>query len=117
MLEIGGYPFYFSMCLQRLGVDLTTVDLAPQRAQDLIRKYSLRVITCDIEREPLPFENHTIATIALCATFEHFEGGSTLCPRRNAKSTAAGWLTLSYDSKSVSTWQCCELCTRTRTRV
>jgi SAM-dependent methyltransferase len=71
MLEIGGYPFYFSMCLQRLGVDLMTVDLAPQRAQSLIRKYSLRVITCDIEREPLPFENHTIATIALCATFEH----------------------------------------------
>src|SRR5215510_8752023 len=71
MLEIGGYPFYFSMCLRRLGVDLTTVDLAPQRAQDLIQKYSLRVVMCDIEREPLPFENHSVATIALCATFEH----------------------------------------------
>jgi hypothetical protein len=22
MLEIGGYPFYFSMCLRKLGVDL-----------------------------------------------------------------------------------------------
>jgi len=71
VLEIGGYPFYFSMCLQRLGVDLTTVDLAPQRAQDLIRQYSLRVVVCDIEREPLPFEDHSVATIALCATFEH----------------------------------------------
>jgi SAM-dependent methyltransferase len=71
MLEIGGYPFYFSMCLRRLGVDLTTVDLAPQRARDLIRKHSLRVISCDIEREHLPFEDHSVATIALCATFEH----------------------------------------------
>src|SRR5262245_6961338 len=71
MLEIGGYPFYFSMCLRRLGVDLTTVDLAPRRAQDLIQKHSLRVVMCDIEREPLPFENHSVATIALCATFEH----------------------------------------------
>jgi SAM-dependent methyltransferase len=71
MLEIGGYPFYFSMCLRKLGVDLTTVDLAPQRAKELIRQYSLRVITCDIEREPLPFEDHSVATIALCATFEH----------------------------------------------
>ena len=71
MLEIGGYPFYFSMCLRRMGVDLTTVDLAPQRAQDLIRRYSLRVVMCDIEREPLPFEDHSVATIALCATFEH----------------------------------------------
>jgi SAM-dependent methyltransferase len=71
MLEIGGYPFYFSMCLQRLGVEPTTVDLAPQRAQDLIRKYSLRVLACDIERESLPFEDHSVGTIALCATFEH----------------------------------------------
>jgi len=70
-LEIGGYPFYFSMCLQRLGVDLTTIDLAPQRARDLIRTHSLRVVRCDIEREPLPFEDHSVATIALCATFEH----------------------------------------------
>jgi hypothetical protein len=71
ILEIGGYPFYFSMCLWKLGFDLTTVDLAPQRAQDLIRDYSLRVVTCDIEREELPFNDHSVATIALCATFEH----------------------------------------------
>ena len=36
VLEIGGYPFFFSMCLRRLGLDITTVDLAPQRAEDLI---------------------------------------------------------------------------------
>jgi SAM-dependent methyltransferase len=71
VLEIGGYPFYFSLCLRRLGVDLTTVDLAPQRAQDLIREYSLRVVTCDIERNPLPFDDHSVATVMLCATFEH----------------------------------------------
>src|SRR5262245_39423200 len=44
ILEIGGYPFYFSMCLRKLEIDLTTVDLAPQRAQELIRQQSLRVI-------------------------------------------------------------------------
>jgi SAM-dependent methyltransferase len=71
MLEIGGYPFYFSMCLRKWGFDLTTVDLAPQRAQDIIHKYSLRVLTCDIERERLPFKDYSFATIALCATFEH----------------------------------------------
>jgi SAM-dependent methyltransferase len=71
MLEVGGYPFYFSMCLQKLGIDLITVDLAPQRAKDLIRAHSLRVITCDVEREPLPFEDHSVGTVAMCATFEH----------------------------------------------
>ena len=71
MLEIGGYPFYFSMCLQKLGVDLTTVDLAPQRAQKLIHQQSLTVITCDIEREALPIGDSSVAMITLCATFEH----------------------------------------------
>jgi SAM-dependent methyltransferase len=71
LLEIGGYPFYFAMCLRKLGVDLTTIDLAPQRAQALIREYSLRVVRCDIEREPLPFNDHSIGMITLCATFEH----------------------------------------------
>jgi SAM-dependent methyltransferase len=71
LLEIGGYPFYFSMCLLKLGVDLTTVDLAPQRASELIRECSLRVVACDIERAALPFNDHSFATIMLCATFEH----------------------------------------------
>ncbi len=71
ILEIGGYPFYFSMCLRKLGFDLTTVDLAPQRAEDLIREYSLQVVTCDVEREALPVGDHSVATIILCATFEH----------------------------------------------
>jgi len=71
MLEIGGYPFCFSMCLWKLGVDLTTVDLAPQRAQDLIREQCLRVVACDIERGPLPFKDRSVATIVFCATFEH----------------------------------------------
>lgn len=71
MLEIGGYPFYFSVCLRRLGFELTTVDLAPQRMPLLIREHSLQVVRCDIEREFLPVEVHSIATIVLCATFEH----------------------------------------------
>jgi len=71
MLEIGGYPFYFSMCLRKLGLDLTTVDLAPQRANGLIRAHSLLVVKCDVEREPLPFEDHSFGMVAMCATFEH----------------------------------------------
>ena len=29
------------------------------------------MVTCDIEREPLPFNDHSFTTITLCATFEH----------------------------------------------
>ena len=31
----------------------------------------LRAVACDIEREALPFNDHSFATIMLCATFEH----------------------------------------------
>jgi hypothetical protein len=41
----------------------------PQRGQELIREYSLRVVTCDIEREHLSFEDRSVATIAFCAPF------------------------------------------------
>jgi SAM-dependent methyltransferase len=71
LLEIGGFPFYFSMCLRKMGVNSTTVDLAPDRAKMLIRMHSLRVVRCDIEREPLPFAAQSVTMITLCATFEH----------------------------------------------
>jgi SAM-dependent methyltransferase len=71
ILEIGGYPFCFSMCLRKLGADLVTVDLAPQRAKEFIRENALQVVKCDIEREPLPFEDRSVSTVVLCATFEH----------------------------------------------
>src|SRR5690242_1326892 len=71
MVEIGGHPYYFAMCLQRWGADLTTIDLAPQRMQKLIKEQSLRVVGCDIERENLPFDDNSVATITLCDTFEH----------------------------------------------
>jgi SAM-dependent methyltransferase len=71
VLEIGGYPFHCSICLRKLGMDLTTVDLAPQRAQKLIQDHSLRVVACDIECEALPFEDHSVAMVVFCETFEH----------------------------------------------
>ena len=71
VLEIGGYPFCFSMCLKKLGLDLTTFDLAPERACNLIRDYALRVVACDIERGLLPFQEHSVSTILLCETLEH----------------------------------------------
>lgn len=71
LVEVGGYPFCFSLCLRQLTNDLTTVDLAPGRATDRIRKHYLNVIACDIERDALPFDDNSVATIVLCATFEH----------------------------------------------
>jgi SAM-dependent methyltransferase len=71
LLEIGGYPFCFSICLKKFGLDVATVDLAPERACSLIHDYDLRVVACDIERGHLPFPDHSVFTILLCATFEH----------------------------------------------
>jgi hypothetical protein len=65
ILEIGGYPFCFSMCLRKLGFVLTTVDLAPQRAQDLIREYSLRVVTCDMQQLWILRKPHSLTSPAI----------------------------------------------------
>lgn len=71
LLEIGGFPFCFSICLKKLGIHTTSVDLCPHRANDLIKDYGLSVIACDIERQPLPFESRSVSTVVHCSTLEH----------------------------------------------
>jgi SAM-dependent methyltransferase len=70
-VEIGGYPFCFSLCLGKIDVELITVDLAPQRAGKLIEEHSLSVRRLDIEHQSLPFNDGSVAMVCLCATFEH----------------------------------------------
>ena len=111
MLEIGGYPFYFSMCLRKLGIKLTTVDLAPHRAQQLIREQSLAVIKCDIEHEPLPFEDQSMATVALCATFEHLRVDPFFVLEEIRRVLQPGWIALSHHPKPVPARQYSQLCT------
>ena len=84
----------------KLGVELTTVDLALQHAKGLFCAHSLLVVKCDVEREPLPFEDHSSGQ-SRCARRSALEGGSCLRIEGNPKGAAVGLGFFYLTTKSV----------------
>ncbi len=71
ILEIGSAPFHFTYLMKRSGLAVTAIDLAPQRFEKFIQKHQLEVLACNIEQEPLPFEEETFDLIVFFEVFEH----------------------------------------------
>jgi SAM-dependent methyltransferase len=71
ILEIGAYPFHFTAALRLTGHEVTAVDLMPARDARLVQRFGLDVRQCDVEREPLPFDDGAFSVTLLCETFEH----------------------------------------------
>ena len=71
VLEVGGYPFFFTCILQRLGFPLTSVDLHPGRAARLVQRYGLNVVACNVERQRLPFADGTFEHVIFNEVLEH----------------------------------------------
>ena len=71
VLEIGSAPYHVTYILNQMCPDLTGLDISPDRHSDFIEKMSLNIIQCNIETEPLPFENNTFHYILLNEVFEH----------------------------------------------
>jgi len=71
LLEVGGYPFYFSRCLALAGYDFQSVDLNPERTGAWLAAQGIPILRCDIEREPLPLPDCSVQTVVLSETFEH----------------------------------------------
>jgi SAM-dependent methyltransferase len=71
ILEIGSMPFHFTLLLKKAGFPVTGVDVGPGRAERLIKKNDLRVLSCDIEKEPLPFPDNSFDLIIFSEIFEH----------------------------------------------
>ncbi len=71
LLDLGSAPFFTTMALQSLGCDVVGVDLAPERFERLLETADLRVKRCNLEAEPLPFENDTFDLILFSEVLEH----------------------------------------------
>ncbi|GAB4391084.1 MAG: hypothetical protein Tsb0032_01070 [Kiloniellaceae bacterium] len=71
ILEIGGYPFFFTCVLQRLGFPVTSVDLQPFRLTRFLKRYRLNVVACNVERQRLPFADGTFAHVIFNEVLEH----------------------------------------------
>jgi SAM-dependent methyltransferase len=71
LLEIGSIPPLMTAALKHLGRDVTGVDVAPARFETCIRRLGLDIRPCDIERDPLPFQDATFDVIMMNEVFEH----------------------------------------------
>lgn len=71
VLEVGSVPCHFTALLKMAGYDAAGVDPHPERAEALIRRFSLEVVKCDIETERLPYADSSFRTIVFCEVLEH----------------------------------------------
>ncbi len=71
ILECGAVPLLMTGALAELGYDVQAVDIAPQRFGATIEALGLRVATCDIETEPLPFPDKCFDAVLFNELFEH----------------------------------------------
>jgi SAM-dependent methyltransferase len=70
-LDIGALPLVIMVAMARLGFDVEGVDIEPERFAAAVEHFGLRVAKCDIEREPLPFPDHSFDALNLGCIFEH----------------------------------------------
>ena len=71
VLEIGALPCHFTYLLNQMGLPVTGLDIAPERAQDFIDRHQIEVIKCNMETEKLPFEDNYFHFIFFNEVFEH----------------------------------------------
>ncbi len=71
ILELGSAPCHLTAVLKLSGYNVIGIDLEPARAQFIIDRFGLDVRQCDIERQPLPFDNERFDCVVFAEVFEH----------------------------------------------
>lgn len=81
ILDVGANPLYFLATLKRLGYHIEGLDINPNLDSDLIKKESLKITKCDIEKEKFPYEDHSFDVVILSEVFEHLYVNPLHCMR------------------------------------
>lgn len=71
VLEYGAVPPVLTAALAALDYEISAVDLRPARFARAISSFSLEVIECDVETEPVPFADETFDVVLFNELFEH----------------------------------------------
>ena len=71
LLEVGCIPPILTAALKQAGWDVRGVDIAPERFSQCIKALDLRVLKCDIERDPLPMGDDSVDAVLFNEIFEH----------------------------------------------
>jgi len=77
--DLGTVPGHLSRTLKFLGAaNVTGLDYNPERFgfKQRIERQGVKVLTCDLEKEPLPFPDHSLDLITFTEVIEHFEKGT-----------------------------------------
>jgi SAM-dependent methyltransferase len=71
VLEVGAAPGHLAAAMVEFGYSVKGVDLDPGRIADFSRHFGVEIISCDIERQPLPFADGTFRYVVFAETYEH----------------------------------------------
>jgi len=71
ILEIGSVPLLLTTAIKQQGYQIEGVDIDPSRFASSIENIGLTIHQCDIERQPLPFEDNAFDCIIFNEIFEH----------------------------------------------
>lgn len=71
VLEIGSAPCQFTLLLDQAGVEVTGIDLDPDRVAPVIERYDLDVRRCDVERDDLPVKSNSVDAVLATELLEH----------------------------------------------
>ena len=71
ILELGSVPPLLTASLSSSDYDVTGVDIAPERLQELFNTLNLNVLKCNIEQDTLPAEDASFDAVIMNEVFEH----------------------------------------------
>ncbi len=71
VVDVAAVPLLLIGCLAARGRNVEGVDISPARFSQAIATLGVKVVACDIEREPLPFEDSSIDLLVFNEIFEH----------------------------------------------
>lgn len=71
ILEVGSSPYHLTYILQKLGYSITGLDINPKEFKSFINKCKLKIITCNFEKEKIPFKDNSFDFIIFNEVLEH----------------------------------------------
>jgi SAM-dependent methyltransferase len=71
VLEIGAAPYHFTSLCKLEDIKITSLDIAPDLDDHLVKTLQLEVVQCNIETEKIPFESDSFDIVMFNEVFEH----------------------------------------------